>query len=127
MSKKHKDLQPLLNYFDMLHTYEQKGFLQLDPPKHEAYVTQPALHALTPGTDPLEQLRDGTLLDAARRLRTYAAFLSTEGKAYPERPFAIHVVKDEPPHYLIYTMVMERQHSWLRPWRYTEHIETVTY
>ena len=48
MTKKHKNLQPWLDYFDMLHTYEQKGYLQMEPQKHETYVTRAALLTLVP-------------------------------------------------------------------------------
>ena len=42
MSKR-KFLQPWLDYFDMLHTYEQKGYLEVKPDKHEAFITRAAL------------------------------------------------------------------------------------
>ena len=34
---KHKDLQPWLDYFDMLHTYEENGFLLMKPMSHSLH------------------------------------------------------------------------------------------
>ena len=79
MTKKHKDLQPWLDYFAMLHTYEQKGYLEVLPDKHEAYVTLPALLTLNP-TPALPEgegdaVADGKALqDTMTRIRAYAAY-----------------------------------------------------
>ena len=128
MSKtKHKDLQPLLDYFGMMRTYEQKGFLQLQLKEHEAYVTQPALHAMTPGDDPMQQLQDGSIADTVRRIQGYAAFRSTEGRKYMEPPFAIHVVSDEPPHDPLYTLVITHRKSWRTLWQWRDDIEVINY
>lgn len=124
---KHKDLQPWLDYFAMLHNYEQRGLLELHADKHEAYVTQPALHAMTPGDDPTEQLRTGAIADTLRRLRTYAAFCAQQGSGYFTWPFALHVVQDEPPHDLLYTMLITQQRSWRTAWQTREKIETIDY
>ena len=59
--KKHKDLQPWLEYFEMLRRYKEKGLLHMQPDKHEAYVTEPALHAMSPGNDPQKQMTDGSI------------------------------------------------------------------
>lgn len=56
VKKKHSDLQPWLDYFYMLSLYVQRGFLQIDVDKHEVYVTQPAIHAMSDGNDPATQL-----------------------------------------------------------------------
>lgn len=127
MSKKNNNLQPLLDYIDMLKAYEQKGYLQLEIDKHEAYVTQTALHAMTPGDDPQQQLQDGSITDTVRYIQGYAAFRSTQGKAYMEPPFAIHVVRDEPPHDPIYTLVITHRKSWRTLWQWRDDIEVINY
>ena len=108
------DLQPWLDYFGMLRTYEQKGLLEVSPDKHEAYITQPALHALSYGDDPMRQLMGGALLDTARHIHLFAAWKSQEGEDYLMRPFALHVVKDELPHDLLYTILRTRRRGLLR-------------
>ena len=127
MAKNHKDLQPWLDYFDMLQTYEYKGYLEIQLDKHEAYVTQPALHAMTPGNDPQQQLQDGSIIVTVRRLRGYAAFRSTEGKDYLKQPFALNVVQQEPPHNLLYTLLITHHKSWRTLWRWRDDIEVIDY
>ena len=80
--KKRSDLQSFLDYFSMLSEYLDKGYLQIDVAKHEVYVTQPAIHALSPGNDPAEQLRNGAIARTALRLRAWAAWMSGEGNDY---------------------------------------------
>ncbi len=127
MARKNKDLQPWLDYFDMLHTYEQRGLLELQADKHECYVTQPTLHAMTPGDNPSEQLRSRAIADTLRHLRTYAAFLAQQGNGYFTFPFALHVVQDEPPHDLLYTMLLTQERSWRTACRTREKIEVIDY
>ena len=127
MAKNHKDLQPLLDYFDLLQTYERKGYLELQLNKHEAYVTQPALHAMTPGDDPQQQLHDGSITETVRRLQGYAAFRSTKGKGYLTHPFAIHVVQPEKPYDLLYTLLITHRKSWRTAWRWKDNIEVIYY
>lgn len=127
MAKNHKDLQPLLDYFDLLQTYERKGYLELQLNKHEAYVTQPALHAMSEGDDSQEQLRDGSIIETVRRIQGYAAFRSTKGVAYMEPPFAIHVVQAEPPYDPLYTLLITHHKSWRTLWRWRDNIEVIDY
>lgn len=127
MKKKHKDLQPWLDYFDMLQQYERKGYLQMEPEKHEAYVTQTAIHAMSPGDDPQQQLMDGSIEQTVRCLKSYAAFLSTKGSEYMKQPFAIHVVRDEPPHDLLHTLLITPRRSWRTMWRRKDRIEVISY
>ncbi|MBQ8713081.1 MAG: hypothetical protein IJ551_09740 [Prevotella sp.] len=153
MTKKHNDLQPWLDYFQMLRTYEQKGLLEVQPEKGEAYVTQPALHALSDGDDPAEQLRSGAVADTLRRIRTYCAYRQAHARGLQDfdprtanspdqplppvptdalqailaRPFALHVVKDEPPHDLLYTLLLTPTRSWRTAWRRKEKIEVIDY
>ena len=115
MSKR-KSLQPWLEYFDMLHTYEQKGYLEVKPEKHEAYITRAALCTLSPTTDLPEGeggAADTRVLDTARRLRTYAAYRSASDADYDKYAFALHVVKEEPPHDVLCTLLLTRKRNWL--------------
>ena len=68
---KHINLPPWLDYFVMRVSYEQNGLLEIQGEKHEAYVTRAALHAMTPGDDPVAQLYTGAVADTARRDRCY--------------------------------------------------------
>ena len=121
------DLQPFLDYFEMLKVYEQKGFLQMEVEKHEAYITKPALYAVTPGDDPQLQLKNGFIKNTVCRLRTYAAFLSMKGKEYMAHPFAINVVKDEPPHDMLHTILLERRRRWWSLWFNVDSLDVVNY
>ena len=127
MAKNHKDLQPWLDYSDMLKTYEYKGYLEIQLDKHEAYVTQPALHAMSKGDDPQVQLRDGSITETVRHIQGIAAFRSTKGVAYMKSPFAIHVVHPEPPHDLLYTLLITHHKSWRTLWRWRDNIEIIDY
>ncbi|MFW5563460.1 MAG: hypothetical protein ACOCNX_01035 [Prevotella sp.] len=106
--KRNKNLQPWLDYFGMLYNYVVNGFLQMEVASHEAYVTLPAIYAMTPGSN-VAQILYGSIARTAQRLRTYAAWLSAEGDKYLNKQFAIHVVKDNYEHDLIYTMLLTRK------------------
>lgn len=127
MSKR-KSLQPWLEYFDMLHTYEQKGYLEVKPEKHEAYITRAALCTLSP-TPALPEgegvAADTRVLDTARRLRTYAAYRSASDADYDKYAFALHVVKEEPPHDVLCTLLLTRKRNWLGIRR--ERVEVINY
>ena len=127
MSKR-KSLQPWLEYFDMLHTYEQKGYLEVKPEKHEAYITRAALCTLSP-TPALSEGEGGAadtrVLDTARRLRTYAAYRSASDADYDKYAFALHVVKEEPPHDVLCTLLLTRKRNWLGIRR--ERVEVINY
>lgn len=121
------DLQPWLDYFDMLRTYEQKGFLEVMPDKHEAYVTQPAIFTLA-DADVHERLQTAkAVFETALRIRAYAAWKSQEGQPYLKQNFALHVVEPEHPHDLIHTLLLTQTRRWLRLWRKTDSIEVITY
>lgn len=123
---KHVDLQPYLEYFVVLKRLVRQGMLQIGVDElqaHECYITQPALFAVSRGDDPQQQLRDGSVADTLHRLRTYAAWLSAEGMAYHRQPFRVHVVKDTPPHDLIWTFIIRRRK--FRRWKDT--IDVVPY
>ena len=89
MTKKHKDLQPWLDYFRKFRQHADKGYLLMKPADHEAYVTQPALYVLAGFSDEQvrrgDHLRDGLrttrmLADTARHIRAYAAWLAAAAK-----------------------------------------------
>jgi hypothetical protein len=133
--RRHKDLQPWLDYFEMLRTYEEKGFLEVNTEKHEVFVTQPAMYTLAGCTwDAHEQ---GISIDVphflksvcylVRRLRVYAAWKSQEGPSYEDRPFALNVVKPDMPHDLMHTIVLTTRRRWWKLWMKHDSYEVVNY
>ena len=129
---KHQNLQPWLDYFDMLRTYVGKGYLEVKPDDHEAYITMPALLALSPTDDPLRAI--DTVPETIVGIRTYAAFLHAAKTAsaspsddYLRRTFALHAVKPEAPHDLLYTLLITQRRSWRRLFRYADHLELIDY
>ena len=122
MGKKLINLQPWLDYFDMLRVYEKNGFLEIQTDKHEAYVTLPALHAMSDGDNPVEQIKKA-IPDTVRRIRTYAAFKSQD-EEYLTKPFALHVVTSDKPYERLYTLLLAVCNRWL--WKY-ETIKVLTY
>lgn len=135
MSKKRKNLQPWIDYFKMLQTYEEKGFLQTEPEKHEAYVTEPALYTLAGVSFSTRELGMGidvpyvmkSVSNLVRRLRTYAAWRSQGGGNYLGYPFAVHVVKSDEPHDLLFTIVLTTRRRWWKLWMYHDHFDIITY
>mgnify|MGYP006872985972 CR=1 FL=1 len=127
MSKKHKNLQPWLDYFGLLQTYEQKGFLEVKADKHEAYVTRAALLTLAGITpdDVQSAAVSQQLTDTVRRLRTYAAFRAQQGADYLAQNFALHVVHDDPPHDPLLTLLLSLKNRHIG--RKTDHIEVISY
>jgi len=157
MSKnKHQDLQPWLDYFKMLQQYEAKGFLQMNPKEHEAYITRAALLTLA-GID-AEDVQSAAvspqpeaLADTVSRLRAYAAYRWApavgqqhpvdindpdaeipdipieELTAYFSQPFAIHIVKEDYPHDLLLTLLLQQKRSWRTAWRTVDTIEVIDY
>lgn len=157
MSKsKHQDLTPWLDYFRMLQQYEQKGFLEIKPQEHEAYITRAALLTLA-GID-AEDVQSAAvspqpeaLADTLTRLRAYAAYrsapavgqqhpvdmndpaatlpdiLEAELTAYFSQPFAVHIVKEGYPHDLLLTLLLQQKRSWRTAWRTVDTIEVIDY
>lgn len=157
MSKnKHQDLQPWLDYLKMLQQYEAKGFLQMNHMEHEAYVTRAALLTLA-GIDAEEvqsaaiSSQPEALADTLSRLRAYAAYRwapavgqqhstdmndpaaplpaipEAELTAYLSQPFAIHIVKEDYPHDLLLTLLLQQKRSWRTAWRTVDTIEVIDY
>ena len=131
---KNRDLQPWLDYFGLLRTYEEKGFLEVKPDRHEAYVTQAALMTLLGIGEPVQtEDVDGKArlvrasADFLRRLRVYAAWRSTDGKGYLTWNFAMHIVKDEHPHDLLFTVVLSRRRSWRSLWMLNDSFDVISY
>ena len=154
MAKMNTNLQPLLDYFKMLQQYEAKGFLEIKPQEHEAYVTRAALLTLT-GIDAVvvqpvtSSLSDEKLIDLISILRAYAAYrwvpavgqqhpvdindpdaekpvIPTEKlTAYFSQPFAVHIVKEDYPHDLLLTLLLQQKRSWYG--RRKETIEVIDY
>ena len=129
-----RNLQPWLDYFEMLQAYEQKGFLEVLPEKHEAYMTQTALLTLSAveGKDgtlaPRDMLRMlSGVVKSVRRIRTYAGWKSQHGGDYLSRPFAMHVVRDDEPHDLLHTILLTRKRTWRRLWMKAESVEVIDY
>lgn len=156
MAKKRTNLQPWLDYFRMLQQYEAKGFLEIKPQEHEAYITRAALLTLV-GID-AEDVRSAAvpqklpnLADTLSRLRAYAAYRSAPavGQQYPadmndpdaeipvipieeltayfSQPFAVHIVKEDYPHDLLLTLLLQQKRSWRTAWRTVDTIEVIDY
>ena len=155
MAKKRTNLQPWLDYFRMLQQYEAKGFLEVKPKEHEAYITRAALLTLSP-TPALpkgegDAANGKALADTLSRLRAYAAYRSApavgqqhpvdindpdaeipdipieELTAYFSQPFAVHIVKEDYPHDLLLTLLLQQKRSWRTAWRTVDTIETIDY
>lgn len=129
MNRRKKNLQPWIDYFEMLHEYELKGYLEVQPAMHEAYVTLPALCTLSTDRDDTAATVETAKnqVKAARRIRAYAGWKSQEGASYLAGSFALHVVGDAAPHDLIYTLLMTRRRRWWKPWRKSDCLELIDY
>ena len=128
------NLQPWLDYFGLLLTYEKKGFLEVKPDKHEAYVTQAALLTLLGIGEPVQvEDVDGHIrlvrasCEFLRRLRAYAAWKSTDGAGYLTWGFAMHIVKDDHPHDLMFTVVLSRRRTWRSLWMIRDTFDVISY
>ncbi len=132
--KKHRNLQPWLDYFKMLGIYERSGYLEVQSEKGEAYITQPAFLALccTSGQESLYDAEDilralGSASRVVRRIRTYAGWKSQQGEGYIQESFALHIVKPEEPHDLLATVLLSYRRTWRSLWLKREHTEVITY
>ena len=144
MKKKAKDLQPWLDYFAMLQEYERNGYLEVgrhdkatdEDVTNEAYVTRSALMTLAGITDvdvtslPVGEAERRLIRETpkvVRCVRTYAGWRSREGVAFLDRPFALHVVREDEPHDLLYTVVLTVRRRWWKPWTKSDRLEVVSY
>lgn len=123
---KNKDLQPWLDYFEMLQTYERKGFLEVIPDKDEAYIVRSALYSLSGTGSTLDELAR-SVPDTLGRIRAYACWKGQQGGDRLLRPFALHVVKEEQPHDLLHTFLLSRRRMWWKLWRKGDKIEIIDY
>ena len=140
MAKKKTNLQPWLDYFKMLQQYEAKGFLEVKPQEHEAYVTRAALLTLA-GIDADDVQSAATssqpeaLADTLFHLRAYAAWreaamaeanssLFTLHSSL-KTPFAVHIVKEDYPHDLLLTLLLQQKRAWYG--RTKDTIEVIDY
>ena len=154
---KYQDLAPWLDYFKMLQQYEQEGFLQMKPKEHEAYVTRAALLTLSNiNPEDIQSAtilsQPPTIIaDTLSRLRAYAAYRwaptvgqqhpadmndpaaplpvipEAELTAYLSQPFAVHIVKEDYPHDLLLTLLLQQKRSWRTAWRTVDTIEAIDY
>lgn len=125
----------------MLKEYEKCGYLQMEPAKHEAYITEPALHTITRPQSSGYAYGEKTEADVnkeklhfakhipetVRRLRTYAGFIAQREANYLKQNFAVHVVQYDEPHDLLYTLLIETRRRWLWPFCKQEYIEVINY
>ena len=178
MSKsKHQDLQPWLDYFKMLQQYEAKGFLEIKPQEHEAYITRAALLTLIPedvssfkffdersgkaerqvSSEPTDSKAAAAQLETLNlkletcvsAIRAYAAYRWApavgqqhpvdindpdaeipvipieELTAYLSQPFATHIVKEDYPHDLLLTLLLQQKRT--RYGRTKDVIEVIDY
>jgi hypothetical protein len=152
---KHQDLQPWLDYFKMLQQYEAKGFLEVKSAEHEAYITRAALLTLSNiNPEDIQSAtilsQPPTIIaDTLFRLRAYAAYRWApavgqqhpvdindpdaeipvipieELTAYFSQPFALHIVKEDYPHDLLLTLLLQQKRSWCG--RMKDVIEVIDY
>lgn len=124
--KKKKNLQPWIDAFLVLRQLKNQGWLDLHEKNHEAFITLPALHAITKGDLPQQQ-KPEHIRTTMKLILAYAASLSAIGQEYITRPFAIHVVRDEGKNEPIYTALLSYKRKWWWPFTKSEHIEIITY
>lgn len=167
MAKKITNLQPWLDYFKMLQRYETKGFLQMNPKEHEAYITRAALLTLVPedvssfkfqdSSEPTDSKAAAAQLETLNlkletcvsAIRAYAAYRWApavgqqhpvdindpdaeipvipieELTAYFSQPFAVHIVKEDYPHDLLLTLLLQQKRTWYG--RTKDTIEVIDY
>ena len=130
MSRKKRDLQPWIDYFRLLRTYEEKEFLEVRPGKGDAYVTLSALAVLAfsdAAPEPGPAMRFGELSRTVVWIRAYAGWKCGAGARFLDAPFALNVVEDEGPHGLLCTVLVTRRRAWWKLWRKADRIDVVRY
>lgn len=120
-----KDLQPWLDYFDMLTKYQRHGLLEVRPEKGEAYITQAAFHTLSGDTDKENTTSVQQQIQALQRIYVYTSWLNTSDRLLPV--FALHVVNNDEPHDLLYTIIVSRRRKWWHPWTLSNHYDFINY
>lgn len=135
LRKKYRDVQPWLDYFEMLQTYEKCGYLQTEPEKNEAYVTQPALYTLAGVDFSTRELGYDinmpyilkSVMYAVRRIRAYVGWQSQKGEVILSHPFAINVVTPDERHDPLFTILITSRRKWWKLWRWHDSIEVISY
>ena len=130
-------MQPWLDCFDLLRKYEHFGYLEVHHKEHEAYITRPALFALSGYPDDADRLGDTSpsaterrmagIGQCCRHIRAFAAYEAQEGAAYLAEDFALHVVKESGKHDMLFTLHLSRQRVWWRLWRKSDRIKLISY
>lgn len=156
MSKHRKDLQPWLDYFQMLRRYEENGYLELHPDKREAYITRVALLTLSQlanaqtvtqalfrylmqrcaHAEGLEYYDDAMRVNPDGPASDKPAWTTEELSAHAravtrelaDGTFALHIVKEDAPHDLLFTIVLSHPaRVWWKPLQPKEHYEIIDY
>lgn len=114
---KYKNTQALLEYFSMLRSYEENGYLEIQGDKYEAFITRAALYSLVPEST-REDVDVMTVARSAAAVTRYiAAYRCYRRREVLSRePFALHVVDDDAPHELSFTVVQSRRCVWWKLW-----------
>lgn len=124
--KRHVNLQPWLDYFEMLQEYERNGYLEVSLNKGEAYITQAALCTLS-GTDKDRYQMARGIIKAARHIRAYVGWKGRFGREFLLKPFALQVVKDDKPHDMVYTILLSRRRRWWKLWMKADVVNVFNY
>ena len=118
----------------MLQEYERNGYLEVKPADMEAYITMPALMALSPSAPDGRPMQDADfrqlesdMRDAVRRIRAYGVWRSQKGSGALSWPFAVHVVKPDMPHDLLHTILITRRRVWWKLWMYADRFDVIDY
>lgn len=117
----------VFEYFEVVKTYEKKGFLELRTETHEAYITRAALYALSNSDVRNHAESPKAVFDTARYIRMYAAWRSQNGQDYYLKPFAVNVVREDAPHDLLYTIFISLRRRWWWPFRKTVCFDIIKY
>lgn len=92
-----KDLTPWLEYFDLLQTYVQQGYLEVFPSTNEAYITEPALLVLgiAEPTDNAWQIAQKTF-NITKYIHVYAQYLNAANEGYKQYVNDLEQATDTP-------------------------------
>lgn len=124
--KKWTNLQPWLDYFEMLQKYEREGYLEVSVNKGEAYITTAALYSLS-GTDGSSFEIARRVVKTARYIRAYVAWKGRFGRQWQKKPFALNVVKDDPPRDPVFTVLLSRRRRWWKLWMEANVVDVINY
>jgi len=152
---KTKNLEPWLAYFAMLGTYEEKGFLEMNPERNEAFITRAAFMTLTESGTPKLALKGifGYIMFRTAAAEGYGDFeeilkalKENPGAEKPERETAeivkrgreiaekvrekaviLHIVAEDKPHDLLCTVLQKRRRRWYWPWSKKDTYKAITY